>query len=443
MTLLNGNKMTLSPSKKNNRIEFDIANYFMSYNYIINHKKEKLLYLYENGVFYEAEDDIRNIITSYFDTVFIDEIYSIRKVNNIIAILKSRVGIYKEMEGKYINCCNGWLELVNDEWILHEHISRIYHEDIYFTPPVFFNQLPIEYIPKAESQLIDQIFEDLVGFKKVPIIYKMLSYFMMDHVKYQKAFLFYGPPGTGKTTFIDIIYKFLGRSLIGEERLQNLSGRWNLGFIYNKWVNIWDDLDAYSIKRTDIFRMLVTNNFLSCELKRLRKKIQFKNRIKLLYTCNKLPEIPLYIGDEFFRRWIILECINEKEETPYLLDKIDNIELSGLLNKILPYYISLLNDGFGIEWKDFSYIKNMWTIESNPLDLFISECCWLETGARTDYNEFIIKLNDFRAKHNGNPISKAKCTTALNKLGVTVVRSTHQKFYENIRLKEKVGIDGY
>lgn len=427
------------------RYELEVVKYLESKYKFLCRKNTRDLYVWDDGVFVNYEVSIEDIIVNVIETKFLEVGFSSGTIRNIIRILKAHHPQRWDESTEGINIKGGHIFKHLGKWVYESHtIDHDKFDD--WIPPTYFTQLPFDYDDDAECLVFDQMITDLVGFENTSLIYKMLAYFFMPHVKFQKSFLLYGPSGTGKTTFIDTLSKLLSDALIGQERLHNLSSRWSLGFIKDCWVNIWDDLDEHSVRRTDIFRMIVTNNNLSCELKRIRFKFSFKNRIKLLFTCNKLPILPKNIGDEFFRRWVIVPCYDEvKDKDPFLLDKIDNKELSGIFNKILYYYDVLLEEGFGAKWDNIEEIRDLWMMDINPVSSFVKSKCVIDPKEQVDYNLFFKEMNKYRVDNKAKPISKTMCTKELGLLGIS--KSSNRKYYKGIKLctdnTNKLNLDLY
>lgn len=318
----------------------------------------------------------------------------------------------------------------NDGWVYIPHFD--YNESPYRT----FIQIPVDYDPKAECLVIDQFLSDVFGFESVPLIYEMLAYFLMPHVKYQKAFILYGEPSTGKTTFYDMISKFYNKlKYFSELRLHELEIQFEMQNLMHKMVNYFDDLPNNKIGDTEAFRRVVTNNYLSSSIKFVNGKVDWRNRTKLVFSCNTLPPVKKTEGDAFFRRWILIMCSTifkdadimsqEDIDDPLVMEKdydiLDKIttdeEFSGLLNKILEAWLRLKGRGsFPKEWKNTEYIKGLWMMDINPIKLFVDECCFIAPDETEDYNLFYHALNRFRKEHKAKPVTKHACTSWLTRI---------------------------
>ena len=325
-----------------------------------------------------------------------------------------------------------------------------------------FVQFPVKYNTKATCLKIDQFLSEVFGFDNVPLIYEMIGYILFGHIKYQKAFVIYGPPSSGKTTFINLLIRFLGgnrpEKMISQVKLQRLSKRFQSVNLKDKVINIYDDLPKSKIGESDMFRIVVSNETLSGELKFKGLYITWRNRCKLLFSCNELPPIGRDEGDQFWRRWILLSCFTEfknkdkmsvedidnpniQEKNPHILDAMCTPEeFSGLLNKGIQAYRRLHERGhFPKEWDDIERVKGLWMIDVNPVKLFLDECCEIIEGERTEYYHFINAVNEFRQQHNAKDIGATMVTQALHRAtSHKVERSKDRKWYLNIKIKSKL-----
>jgi len=323
-----------------------------------------------------------------------------------------------------------------------------------------FIQIPVDYNPDAECLEIDQFLTDVFGFETVPLIYEFLAYVLMPTVKYQKAFLLHGPPSTGKTTFIDMIYEFFnGSKFFSDVRLQDLGEQFQAINLMHKLLNVFDDLPAKKMGDSFMFRQVVTNKFLRSEVKFVAEYVKWINRIKLLFSCNELAEVRKNEGDQFFRRWILIQCFNifkdkdlmtqEDYDDPTIKEKDYDMleklcfpsEFSGLLNKIIQAWIRLETRGyFPKQWNNPEYIKGLWLMDINPIKLFIDECCIQGVMEESDYNTYYTVLNKFREEHNAKPISKHLCTQWLQRIdGIEKKRKSGGKYYYNgIGIKDSI-----
>ena len=328
-------------------------------------------------------------------------------------------------------------------------------------PPKCFIQIPVDYDPNAECLEIDQFLEEIFGFDRVPLIYEMMGYMIMTTIKYGKAFILYGPTGTGKTSFINLLQQFIGgehpERIISHVRLQDLSKRFQAANLRNKLLNIFDDLKETKLFTSDYFKIIVTNRLLSGEIKNVQGDVTWHNFCKQLYACNELPGVPKKTGNDFWKRWMLIQCFNEFKGQKCDLDvrakKWSDEQLSGLLNKCIQAWIRLeTRKHFPKEYDDIEKVKGTWLIDVNPVKLFVDECCeYYNENYVFGYKSFKRAVNTFRKEHNAQPITQTMCTQSLGKIDDRIEKSewgAHKRkefgeryYYLGIKLKKNVPLD--
>jgi len=146
--------------------------------------------------------------------------------------------------------------------------------------------------------------------------------------------------------------------------------------LFGKLANIYADLSDNTLQRTGTFKMLTGGDVIEAE-KKFRDSFTFVNYAKLLFSCNKLPEV--YDNtDAFFRRWVIItfpKIFKGDSCDPNILEKLTvPEELSGLLNIALEGLKRILeNDGFSYS-KATEEIREDYIRKSDPLAAFIMDC---------------------------------------------------------------------
>jgi len=326
--------------------------------------------------------------------------------------------------------------------LYHTDLKTFHSYDLYKHDPYKTTyQLPVNYDPEASPEVWDSFLIDLVGEERTDLIYEVIAYILMPHIKYQKAFILFGPAGSGRTTFIDALIRFLGGKglcpWIKNIKLQELEERFQLGELRDAMLNYFDDLDKDRIWRSEKFRISVTNRHLSGELKRIQSHATWLNRVKHLFSCNNLPELKKDPGMQFWRRWILIpfnaefkdkEVMTQDdiddpmifERDYHMFDKLtDSKALSGLLNRVIEAWERLTNrDHFDKKWDDVEYVSNLWMININPVKMFVDEKCVLNPNFNVDYEVFYKALNDFRKKKGADSITRTMMTRSLKSLEI-------------------------
>ena len=229
------------------------------------------------------------------------------------------------------------------------------------------------------------------------------------------------------------------RTFLGEENtqavsLQNLDKPFQKAHLRGKLANIYDDLPIKKLNYIANFKEAVTNKTLRGNIKFVQEKVRWENFCKELFTCNNLPEAPDKVGDEFWRRIILIHCTNHFDNGSKDFDIGDKIttdeELSGLLNCCVFHFKHLMNRKHFVDrFDNIDTVKGIWQINISPLKLFLDERCSFIETKKEEASFFRAQLNSFRKSKNAMPISTNLVTRKLKDLGVKKERKGDQKYY--------------
>ena len=444
------------------QVERHIAQEIMKQKIIFCFRDSDELVMYNNGYFHPnmiAETEIRELIDIHAKDI---EVFhsSVKKPNpkpyrinpsarNTIFEMIRASNFCNRIEFRPPNTCIFCKNGIYHTDLQAFHSYKQYEYDPYKTT----YQLPVDYDPKATTKIWDQFIVDIAGRERIELIYEMIGYFLMPHIKYQKAFILHGPPSSGRTTLIDAIINFLGGEYwylyISNIKLQDLEDKFEFAELRDKILNVFDDLDVTEITTSEKFRISVTNKHLRGPIKHVQDWISWWNRVKHLFSCNDLPNLKRDPGIQFWRRWILISCFSEfkdKElmtqsdyDDPNIFEKDLNMyeklttpeALSGLLNRVIQGWRYLeKNKHFPKKWDDIDYISGLWMININPVKLFVDECCLKDDTFEVDYEIFYKTLNDFRKSKNAQEITRNMMTRSMKMLRIP-------NFNDNKELKKK------
>ena len=312
-----------------------------------------------------------------------------------------------------------------------------------------FNQLPVEYNPKAKCPAFDKFVGEVFGVDKVDSIYDFIGYLLMPTVKYQRALILVGEGSNGKTTFLEALITFLGMDNVGQIPLQDLSGKYALYNLKNKFANIVSDLPEKKLDDTGNAKRIVTDLYLSSMIKFIQGNFVFLNRCKMLYSCNKLPQTKDK-SSAFYRRWRLYICDAEFEEKDVnMLEKLTTPEeLSGLFNRAIEGIERLINNkGFPDTEKE---VKELWEIESNPMAEFILKRCVKEKGVEIKSRDLFDAFNKYRSENGKSTLHYKSIGHWIRQTGVVGIHKRDKDeldnygnskwftFYQDLRLKDVV-----
>lgn len=410
-------------------------------------------YGYNSGHFVPIyKEEVHKIIVEELEKQKIEP--SVTEINNILTLLASETGISMDRfdcEPDCANIENGWYYFLNDE-----RTNFVEHFPYNENPKKSFLQLPFKYDPNAKCPEIENFLLDVFGDEYLPLIYEIIAYCFFSDNRIQKAFMFYGEGANAKTTFLTMLQKFLGIKHCAGIELPNLEERFVLSQLQGKVVNIATELTKYKLFGTGGFKKCITDEYLTSEIKYKNRHITFRNRTKFLFACNRLPTLknPEFA---FLRRWILIPCyrifvsqekLDENNPCHRLLDEniINKIttkeELSGLFNKVKVAYLDLRARGrFDPKYDNPETVEDIWTLESNPLALFVKEKCEEKAEYQIDKYELYKAFLEFRKEHNLTPFDLNIFSRRLTAINIKRKRSktaASGQVYAGIRLNNDV-----
>lgn len=199
-------------------------------------------------------------------------------------------------------------------------------------------QLPISYDPAATCPGRDAFVEAVFPEDASDLAFELLGWLMTPDTSFQKAAMLIGDGANGKSRFLAGVRAFLGAENVASIPLHKLeSDRFSAARLVGKLANIYADLPAEDLQKSETFRMLTGGNSIACERK-FEESFEATLFSRLLFSCNSAPRVK-DASNAFFRRWLVIPfdaAIRPEDAIP--ADELDALlaspaELSGALNR--------------------------------------------------------------------------------------------------------------
>lgn len=330
-------------------------------------------YLYKNGVYSElsVEGAMRmvqeHLIDQYSKSSHVKDAFELWKNK----IYKAPEELNEESKNHIINFKNGLFDIRNREFIEHnpEHLTTV--------------QLNCNYNPDANCDNFMKFMREVLPEDCIELAQELVGYLLVPFTSAQKAFVLYGPPRTGKSTFLRVVESIIGRENISNVPWQELDSRFKTALLYGKMVNIFADLPNKSIKDAGVFKALTGEDMLVGEHK-FGTPFSFKNKARLIFSCNELPKNYADKTDAFYRRLIILpfnKQVGANEIDTRLSEKLAN-EKDGIIQWALQGLYRLMENDFRFtENEETKNIIDNYKTESDSVLWFIKNCCEINEGS--------------------------------------------------------------
>jgi len=343
----------------------------------------KDILMYANGVYKAGAE---TFIETQIESIIPPETITKNLIEEVLGHIQRST--YKKLEqfnaDPYkLNLKNGIFDLKTFEFTQHT--------------PSFLStmQIPVEYNPKAKSELWEKVVNEDLYSEDVPLLQEAFGYVLFPDNRAQKMFVFLGEGSNGKSLILHVL-----EALVGKEHVSNLSpqailtNEFALSELRDKLVNIYADLPSLVLQSTGKLKALVSGDSLTADEK-YKKPFQLRNRAKFFFSANQLPKVTDNTR-AFYRRLVIInfpKTFDENTADPHLFEKLTYPEeLSGILNWALEGLKRLIQKGFKFSYtKNVEEIAELYTKASDPIKTFLEE----ETVE--DPEAWIVKQELYRA----------------------------------------------
>lgn len=232
---------------------------------------------------------------------------------------------------KKINFKNGVLDLGTMELTAHapDYGFRYildYDYDINATSPRF-------------DQYLKEVTGDIEDYQRV--LLEFLGYsFSNDNCWAQKALFLTGTGSNGKSTLCDLIRSMAAKGSYSSILSHNMEDPTYMLQFDGALFNISEETGHYSMRSAETFKNLVSGGELVVK-KLYSQPYTIRNRAKMIFSCNDLPEVKDF-SHAMFRRMIIIPFDqrftigkNAQADLQYVL----NQERSGIFNRVMQAYL--------------------------------------------------------------------------------------------------------
>lgn len=207
-------------------------------------------------------------------------------------------------------------------------------------------------------------FQEIMGYLLLPVTYGQYAFFLV------------GEGGCGKSVWGCILRAIFGNSMTSAETHAIETDRFARATLENKLLNYDDDLDGAKMKKTNVFKMLVTaKQPIQCERKGV-DRFEFTPFARLCGCGNSSLSSMFDMTDAFVRRLLLIKAKPPIEKSKVIPDLEERIypETSAILNWALEGMKRLIKNNyqFSISERSKALVQNV-REESNSIIPFIND----------------------------------------------------------------------
>ncbi|MDA0525664.1 DNA primase family protein [Methanococcoides alaskense] len=365
---------TNAKKPKKEDMVWEISDYIRETHHVLCIADSREVLLYQDGIYTSAGaiTKIENLIAegaySKFKTKFLksDIANTLHRLEYTSSIDRNEMDSDKDC----IVVNNGILNVITGE--LRPHIP-----DEKFTTKLDMHYDKNADLVKEFKFYLDSTFKGIEW--EIDIFQEWFGYCLYNGYPLAKFLFLNGDGGNGKGTGLTILERFLGESNCSSLSLEEIASndKFTLCTLDKKWVNICGDIGNGTIKATKNLKKLTGRDTITAQWK-YGQPFSFKNRAKLVFAGNELPEsTDQTMG--FLRRLIVLDFPNSFKEG----DKNTIVDLEGkcttpeALTGILTWAIEGLQRL--LKNKKFSHsiscneTAKLYAKKTNPVENFIKD----------------------------------------------------------------------
>lgn len=350
-------------------------------------------YIFDNGIYKPGLPLIKKEIQGRLELKA-----TINLKNEILDQIKDLTTIERnefEVNRNFINLRNGIYDLENRNLLSHNSSF------------LFLHQIPIIYDPSKDCPNIMNFLKQMLAEEDLFVMQEWFGFCLYRKYFIKKALILVGERDTGKTTLINLMINFIGSNNVSGISLQRVGSdtdRFSRAGLYQKHLNIYDDLSSRDLTDQGGFKIATGGGFISAEFK-FGNPFIFENFAKLTFACNQIPSVKDTRDDAYFSRWIVIPFNNQiQNPDKFILQKLTTLdELSGLFNWALEGLYRLLeNEEFSYR-KDPDEIKMEMLRSGSVIANFVYDCCEREDEAWISKDELYSSFVNY-AERKGKPI---------------------------------------
>lgn len=387
----------------------------------------------ETGVWAKVDDrTIKQVVQTRLDRLP-EASVNASTVNSVADVLKTEVHSesheFNVGNPEAVNCLNGQIEFVGDQWELRPHCREDYRT----------TQIPVAFDPAAQAPMferfLDQVFEpDADREAKRQAALELIGYTLMSHARHERFVMLIGPGGNGKSVKLAVLEALCGAANVAGVQPSSFDRSFQRAHLHMKLANIVTEL-----RQGEVIADAELKAITSGEPATVEHKFQDPFVMRPFATCwfgtNHMPHTRDF-SEALFRRATILKfdrTFAPHEQDPLLKEKLFT-ELPGILNLALSAYARALRTGFTAPASS-EEAKREWRLEADQVAMFVDDACERDPYFSTPTSDVFAAYKAWAADNGiGRTVSLKAMRQRLTNLGFGASKSSKSRFVVGLRL---------
>jgi len=357
--------------------------------------------------------------------------------SSVTSRIQARLFIPEEQVDGYDNLVN----LTNGVYNMEDGNLYPHKEDYYFT-----TQLPFDHDPHASAPTF--LMYLLSTFVKpqsteadrelIEFVQEAVGYSLTTSNLHHVTFWCYGEGANGKGVLFHIMQELAGSSAIPLNVGLLRREQYQLADLAGKRIALCSEANATkNLVEDAIIKTLISGDAMN--VRQIRgKPFRLDPVCKLWWSMNKLPAVA-DTSDGFWRRMRVLPFnrqFSENERIKDLKARL-SLELPGIFNWAMEGLKRLRKVGHFTEPQQVLEVTNRYRKESNPVQLFIEDCCEVNLVLKGQSSYMYAAYKEWCFDNNFKPLSSKNFKDEMHRLGFYSKKSGGVVLFTGIDLLPK------
>lgn len=387
-------------------------------------------YIYENGVYREDKEGIK--IKSIIKGLIFSDIVTHIRITRVYKLIIEDIRIQVDLDdinqylNYWINFKNGMLDVKTGK--IHPHSPK--YKSV--------NQIPHHYI--AGLDIKDSVFHQFL-LSRIPdeenrkMLYEYMGYCLLPTVLFREFMILVGKGNAGKSVILTQLERILGKENVSAISMQKLAdNRFASSKLLNKQCNIFADLPDGAINDTSTIKQLTGDDLIGAEYKH-GDFFEFRNRAKLIFSCNAIPSVLNDRSDAFYSRLLIIRFYEEGEYIPDLKKRLaEEKEIEILISYLVQGAKNVVEGAklyrSGANSSEVLQLQK----ESDTVTAFLDECTERDKKSREKRSDIFETYKTFCEKEERQPLGRTAFFKALETKGYQKTKIQGIYYIRNIKI---------
>ena len=302
-----------------------------------------------------------------------------------------------------------------------------------------------EWQPEAADEHLSRFIEEVFTSKEASdLFFEFVGYCFLNDCRYQKCLMLLGEGANGKSVILEVVRQFLTPEACSAISLQQATDKFGAANLIGRLVNVCADIPRRAIEDAGILKALISGDTIIADVK-YGPVVSFKNRAKLIFSCNDLPAVADR-SEGFYRRLLIIPFreVFRPGDGRHDPNVIGRLTTDSAMNKMMRLSIEglrrLADNGKFSECNECRMALEEYRLENDNVSSFIRDMVTVsEHEVKTFKDECYEAYKDFCNRNGTRPINESwfarRAATAISEFKEQGKDHSGRRYYKRILVR--------